>query len=212
MSSCEAHALCEDAPVAHDWPRLRRDADRLLDLQLWMLGRDILHPDGNALLAYGCERVPAPAGRGGTSAYRPPGAGGVLIWWGFGAATLLTGSEADRAAHAAAVFVERHAFGPRLLVAAPVLPLWTPSQLPRARFPRAADDWAAAVAGIVRIADGFGAYERWATDALDRGARRRLMEERMVDRRGRAARRAPEWGVPLPDRWARLTARLGGMA
>lgn len=192
----------------------------LLDVQLWLLGRDIAHAGGNALLAYGCERVRAPAGRGGTSAYLPPSTdGGTVIWWGFGAALIRTGASPVPGAaatpasaaiepDAAGVYIERHAFGPRLLASAPVLPLWTPAQLPRATFPRTAGEWGMARDGVAWIARSFAAYESWSEAALDRAERRRVMLERLRHHRGSAARRALASSAGLRERWDELAERL----
>ncbi|MGX6450126.1 hypothetical protein ACVU7I_18970, partial [Patulibacter sp. S7RM1-6] len=58
------------SPIAH-----------LLEVQFWLMGRDVERPDGNLLLRLGFVREPVPPGRKGSSRYRrrePDG--GVLLW------------------------------------------------------------------------------------------------------------------------------------
>ncbi len=69
----------------------------LLDLQFWLIGRDIEHPDGNLLIRMGFDREPAPDGLPVHSRYRwtSEGMNSVLWAWGLffqqeGAGLLLT--------------------------------------------------------------------------------------------------------------------------
>ncbi|MFY7922390.1 MAG: hypothetical protein ACOVSI_08245, partial [Gemmatimonas sp.] len=56
----------------------------LLDQQLWYIGHDTRHADGNALLRFGFERSRTPAG--GTSCYRLSAEDPTrqVVCWGFG--------------------------------------------------------------------------------------------------------------------------------
>ena len=58
----------------------------LVDQQLWYIGHDIRHADGNALARFGFERRRGASG--GTSCYRLPSVdpSRQLLCWGFGAA------------------------------------------------------------------------------------------------------------------------------
>lgn len=64
---------------------LRREAAGLLDQQLWCWGLDIRRPEGNALIAFGFERVPVAGGIRGSNAYvATVGEGITLGLWGSG--------------------------------------------------------------------------------------------------------------------------------
>lgn len=68
---------------AHTDPR--RLATRLLDLQLWCLGKDIEFPQGNLLLRFGMEKLSPPAGWKAVSLYRQSLSSGVsVLLRGFG--------------------------------------------------------------------------------------------------------------------------------
>ncbi|MGZ3461675.1 MAG: hypothetical protein ACXU86_24555, partial [Archangium sp.] len=97
MGSSLLHVLPSD---------LRREGERLFDLSMWCIGRDVTHT-GNLLLRRGLTREGIPAGQQGTSAYS--GAllgGGTLTLWGFGALCRVCGE---------AVYVPRDGFTPFLV-------------------------------------------------------------------------------------------------
>ncbi len=191
---------------------LRRLADELLDQQLWFIGQDIRHPDGNALLAYGCERWRAPQGCTGATAYLPPCNAGSVVWWGFGAA----GWDHPADSGGAAVMVERHAFGPRLLTRPLALPLWRIEQLPPRVFPRTPDQWRVAWSGVTVLVYAFIRYERWAVASLGAPHRLRVAAARPRDVRRTltvpATELADAWESFLLLGWRQVPQRLPAIA
>lgn len=179
------------------WRRAVRD---LLDAQLWCVGRDIQHVDGNALLRWGFARVRPPAGATGSSAYRLALADGSrCVLWGFavwyGAPALGAG-----------LLLHRHPFAARLTTSVePPLPLWRAEQLALA-LPSAvvAPDRAPALAA--RLARAFAGYEAWALATLGAAHRRECERERP---RG-VRRRQPVPCEALADGWRALAERLAG--
>ncbi len=56
----------------------------LLDLEFWLIGRDIEHPDGNLLVRLGFDREPAPDGTPLHSRYRWTSAAANVVLWAWG--------------------------------------------------------------------------------------------------------------------------------
>lgn len=99
-------------------------ATELFSQQLWCWGRDILHPQGNLLVALGLERTPPPPRSDSPSLYTAtPEAGTHVILRGFG---VFFG-----VADLGGVFVRRYGFRP-MLTPDPALavPLWSVEDLP----------------------------------------------------------------------------------
>jgi hypothetical protein len=198
-------------------PALHRLGDPLLDLQLWMLGQDRLHPEGNALARYGFQRGRHPEGHG-SSGYLlplndPPGTG--LVCWGYGiylgpvrlippgdaAPSRATGSPPG--APPLGVVLERHAFGPRVLTAPLALPVRAKAALGARHVPRAPLEQQAAGDGLRRVATLLADYERWALRTL--GHAHRLQALALLPRHKR--RRLP--ATPsLADGWDALRDAL----
>ncbi|WP_396215314.1 hypothetical protein [Gemmatimonas sp.] len=170
----------------------------LLDQQLWFIGHDIRHADGNALTRFGFERWRSPAV--GTSCYRLLGEAPThhVVCWGFG---IYVGPVHEstgclpEALHQESfgrlrrgVFIQRHSATPRLLSAPLPLPLHQPSELPTLRSPFTADDWSDVRAGMGVLAGVLARYEAWAHDAL--GAAHRTNVLAMVPRHKRRRFRA----------------------
>ena len=141
----------------------------LLDQQLWFIGHDIRHADGNALTRFGFERWRATSG--GTSCYRLRGDDPRydLVCWGFG---MYVGPVADAVssgttpAFPRGVLMQRHTVTPRLMDTPLVLPLHQPSELPRLHSPVTAHDWCEVQHGLHAMAAMLARYERWAFDVL----------------------------------------------
>lgn len=62
----------------------RRRVRALVDQQLWCLGVDVRHPDGNQLLTAGFTRHRCAEGTVGATAYARTDANRTLLVWGFG--------------------------------------------------------------------------------------------------------------------------------
>jgi len=94
-------------PLSYQAPAADRHLlAELLDQQMWFLGRDFQHPDGNLLLRFGFARERPPAEVSGTSRYAIATAAGTLVLWGWGAVW--------RDGHPLALLLRRHGPGPRL--------------------------------------------------------------------------------------------------
>ncbi len=132
---------------------VRREGERLFDLSMWCLGRDVLHPD-NLLLRRGLTRARLPAGQQGTSAYGSSLEGGeALTLWGFGVVC--------RSA-AGCVYVPRSGFTPALVEAERVeRPLFSVADLGVPRLPGTREECRAARAAVRGLARWLAAYEEW---------------------------------------------------
>ena len=206
---------------------LHRVGDPLLDLQLWMLGQDRLHPAGNALARYGFARARHPTGHGSSSYLLPmPGETGVaLVAWGYalylGAVTgvpldapsaparesppPINPVAASPAPTADGLLLERHAFGPRLLRAPLSLPLPGKQALGERHHPRSEADQHAARHRLLQVAAALAGYERWAVATLGEGHRRRALAALPRHKRRRMA------ATPsLAPAWETLGASLDG--
>ncbi len=198
-------------PPAGD-PTLLRAARGLLDQQLWCCGRDIHHPDGNALLRYGFERRRPPAGEAGSSAYAlalPDGRRCTL--WGF--AVLLEAPPLG-----AGLLLRRHPFVARLTdtdacadVAAGAHAsggaLWRVDQLPRAGRTNECARGGLGLRLGAEAARALAEYERWALDALGADHRQRCEAERP---RGVRRRQAVPC-VAQADAWSELAERADAL-
>lgn len=145
---------------------VRQHAEQLLDQQMWCLGRDIRHPDGNALLRYGFQVWRPPANVVGSSAYTLALASGhQLTLWGFG---LCFGHVAE----GGLVYLGRFQFKPtwRPEVTLPC-PVWDSTRLPRFQPPRTEDDWTRVRILTAGALNALGVYEEWALATLGRDYR-----------------------------------------
>jgi hypothetical protein len=201
----------------HTPPPLHRLGDPLLDLQLWMLGQDRLHAEGNALARYGFQRSRHPEGHG-SSGYLlplndPPGTG--LVCWGYGIylgpVRLIPPGDAPPSRATGSppgspplgVLLERHAFGPRVLTAPLALPVRAKADLGARHVPRPPREQRAAAEGLQRVATLLAAYERWALRTL--GTAHRLRALALLPRHKR--RRLPTT-PSLADGWDGLRDAL----
>jgi hypothetical protein len=133
---------------------VRRDGERLFDVELWCLGRDVAH-GGNLLLRRGLTRERLPPGQPGTSAYfgSLPG-GGALTLWGFGALCRVCGQS---------VYVPRDGFTPRLVEEAQRLehPVFQAEALGPLRPPELEHECQAARTAVVELAQWLAEHEEW---------------------------------------------------
>lgn len=60
---------------------LRTDFSALLDVQFWLMGRDVEHPGGNLLCRFGFTREPAPHHVGGPGRYTWTQGERVIVLW-----------------------------------------------------------------------------------------------------------------------------------
>lgn len=168
-------------------PRVRKLGSKLLDQQMWCWGRDIVRPQGNALISYGFTRERPPKGVTASSAYVfHPAPGREFRVWGFG----LLYSEASLGG----VYLGRRDFSPKL-IGGPVRDVWRPGQLIRARRARTAEE-DEVVRHLLRGAlCRIAAYEWWALEELGRPHR-----EQCVATWHKAT--VPAEG--MPETWERL--------
>ena len=144
----------------------------LLDQQLWFIGHDIRHADGNALTRFGFERRRGSAG--GTTCYQLASEDPArdLVCWGFGVYVGPVDNAARPAPHDApretprGVFLQRHSLTPRLLSGPLALPLHQPSELPLLRSPVTPHDWHEVQSALRHLAAELARYEQWARDTL----------------------------------------------
>lgn len=174
-------------------PDVRREGERLFDVSMWCIGRDVSH-EGNLLLRRGLAREGIPAGQQGTSAYSGAlSGGGALTLWGFGALCRVCGE---------AVYVPRDGFSPCLLDEARVVwPVFQSVGLGGAlREPATPRERQAARAAVVALADWLAGYEEWVVEQTGSGWRHACV----------AARRkvSPVPVETLPAAWKRLAERV----
>ena len=177
-------------------PPLCVEGERLLDLSLWCLGRDVCHPD-NLLLCRGltCERLPT--GQRGTSAYSGMlGGGGVLTLWGFGALCRVAGQ---------CLLVPRDGFLPVLVdPACATRSVFQAEQLGRWRAPVTPEERAAARTAVVGLAGWLAGHEEWVGARVGPQWRRECVA---------ALRKGPRVPVEgLAEGWRRLAARVEALA
>jgi hypothetical protein len=174
---------------------VRRDGERLFDVAMWCLGRDIGRED-NLLLRLGFTRERKPEGQPGTSAYSgvlPEG--GAFTLWGFGVLCHVCGE---------AIYVPREGFTPRLVDAARlVAPVFQAEGLGPLRPPATASECEAARLAVVALARGLAGYEAWVQEAVGLEWRHTCL----------AARRkaSPVPAEALPVAWRRLAARIASL-
>lgn len=151
-------------------------ADLLLDQQLWFLGQDIRHADGNALTRFGFQRLRAPGAT--ASAYvllLEPALGLVCMGFGvyLGPVSFLDETAAPPAGHG--VVWRRHTRSPRLTRRGLLLPLRGPNELPETCEGTAGESRAALAISVRRLARVFAAYEAWAITTLGPAHRGRAL-------------------------------------
>jgi hypothetical protein len=164
-------------------PRRSLRLNVLLDQQLWYLGQDIRHPDGNALVRFGFERLRSPGE--GTTCYRlamggEPGV--ALLCWGFAlyvghhvADTAGCAAHPPRGPTPAGVMLLRHAASARLIWPSLCIPLHKPSELPRLDPPRTGLEQVQLSEGVARLARQLQHYETWTEQALGAAHRTRVL-------------------------------------
>ncbi len=107
---------------------LGKQVGPLLDLQLWLFGRDIVHPSGNRLLAQGFSLRRSPERHDPCSAYEKS----PLTLWAFG--LLWRGPSR-------ALYVPRIPYAPKLLsLETDVSGVWSKRDLPTIPAPTSADE------------------------------------------------------------------------
>lgn len=173
------------SPLACPWhgADCRHLGRALLDAQLWCLGQDILHADGNLLAAYGARRWREGLTDRQPSSYRHDRASGERVaLWGYG---LWLGD----ATVGAGCFVRRKQFVPVLTDDAwPGAAAFVRDDRPGRRPTTAAErDRLAAL--LCHLARWCGDYERWVAATQPASWRREceLRRPRATRRRGRLA-------------------------
>jgi hypothetical protein len=174
--------------------KLRKFGAALLDQQLWCFGRDLRHPEGNALDRYGMQCARMPAKQNGSHAYtRAECAKRRVVLWGFGA---FFGDD-----DLGGLFIRRYTIEPCLTpVARLELPLWRVAQLPNAAPPRSIERIGDAITLSTALFGWLAAYERWVGDTLGPGWR-----DACIDAWHR--RRCTD-GAHMPDAWLELRQQI----
>ncbi len=149
---------------------VRRMALRLLDLQLWCMGRDVRH-EGNMLLRYGfTHRRPPDAAHGGSEyALHLPSQHTVTLW-GYGV----------HLAHPdeGGLFLKRYAFAPRWTPPGCVpAQCWHVQAWKQARAPRTPSESLETAARLGEIAAWFATYETWIIRHTDLAYRKRTLDQ-----------------------------------
>jgi hypothetical protein len=143
---------------------VRRRAIRLMNQQYWCWGQDIRRPEGNLLLAYGCQRVRPPAGVLGSTRYALSlRADCEITFWGFG----LTFASAP----AGTLFLPRSGFAPRLAPAGiQVAEIWSLDDVPSLPEP-VAGDWPQLCHLLASLTRWIAEYEEWVLTRYGAGYR-----------------------------------------
>lgn len=129
---------------------LHQEIAWMLDLQFWLFGCDIKHPQGNLLIELGFERTRPPEGLSGSTQYQARIADGVLKLWGFGFWYKTINDSQG-------VFLRRHEFDPRLYTLSK--PIWRIEDLPPSQFPATVAQIAYTWECLSRVFDWFANYE-----------------------------------------------------
>ncbi|SEM85875.1 hypothetical protein SAMN05444354_12487 [Stigmatella aurantiaca] len=171
---------------------LQRDAERLFDITLWCLGKDVTCPEGNLLLRRGLSRTRRPEDQKGCSAYGCVLPGGAsLTMWGFG---MLLQEEAE------ALFLARDGFSPRWVEPACVRwPVFLAEGLGPLRTPLRFEEQRAARRAVVTVAEWLALYEEWVLAELGVDWRRECLESRR--------KASPVRAEELPGAWWRIATR-----
>lgn len=148
-------------PARFHAPSAARKLGRiLLDQQMWCWGRDVVRPEGNALLEYGFRRRRPPEGLMAASAYvLCPNPGQELRLWGFG--LLWTEEETG------SLFLRRRRFSPRLVSGPEAFEeVWRAEQTPATLRPRSESDHVLTRRLLKDAFSWIAGYERWAQRTL----------------------------------------------
>ncbi len=195
-ASAAEHARDLSIPLAS-----RRALVALLDWQLWYWGQDIQHAQGNALLAYGFDRVRGPQdGTQRSTAYTLQSTGNVppalhdlssLTVWGFGICATHAGHGSD-----GSLILVRHESSLGLSTCPLHAKAGTRNDLPARVFPQTSQQWRAVRQSLVSVARCVIDYETWAKHTL--GAAHRANAQA---RRPRAVRRRHSQPPFLAKAW-----------
>jgi len=156
MAVLNGSSVCVGEAYGRRIRSVRVRALRLLDQQLWCLGRDVCE-HGNLLMRYGMTRRRPPDAGAGSSEYAwDDGAGFRVTFWAYGVHVMRAGE--------AGVFLKRYAFAPRLTRpgAAP-RGCWQVQAWKRARAPRTTEDMRLACARLAALGEWCARYEAWVT-------------------------------------------------
>ncbi len=171
----------------------------LLDAQLWCLGQDILHAEGNLLAAFGGVRHRDGLHAGQPSCYRlvPPDGGSLRVCaWGYG--LWLGDLEAGDGC-----FVRRKGFAPVLTSADwPWAGAFGRDDRP-GRRPRSAAESARLATLVAALAEWCAGYERWIAGTVAPGWRATCESRRPRGRRRGAGHRP---AATLAEGWGALRA------
>lgn len=143
----KTHLFSLDIPqsIQNEW-------SRLFSKQLYCIGKDILHKD-NLLLQYGFSRKRPPNPDKGSSQYSFSDQTGKIILWGFG---MICATNND------GIFLERKAFGPKLLKMNSLLSnQWEPSQFSQCTLPKTKEENLLMLKLVIKSIKWMENYENW---------------------------------------------------
>lgn len=125
---------------------MRNEGARLMDLQMWFLGQDVIHRGGNLLQAYGFEKFPSQVPKR-ASLYRRDG----IQAWSWGVWCSVCG----------AVYLPRQTFAPLYTPSSDVPTIWRVEDLPTLRAPQTADEIKEAHEATCAVCCLWAEYENW---------------------------------------------------
>ena len=159
----------------HTRSSFRRRAAGLLDQQLWCLGKDILHPEGNVLIELGlCQyREPGQPVNGCTMYRGPMDNEATLRLWGFGVLIEMPKSPA--------VFIRRYDFQPKLCNA-PTKPIHDIDHLGTLSNPVSRADVLLLRDRLPRLCDWLARYEHWIAERYGQKYRQDILAARVAKR------------------------------
>ncbi len=176
-------------------PKLEKKGSLLLDCQMWCLGRDICHSQGNLLIQYGCERCPAPDGSQKSAYVLACSSGIKLVFWGFGIFCA--------AGNTGGLYLNRYHFRPQYSPDGRIPQAWSAAELPECRAPITATEMATASGMLADILDELYRYETCVLDQY--GTKYR---ENVIWAHPNHSKYSPQHGVDLKLGWQSLSQLL----
>jgi hypothetical protein len=148
----------------------------LVDQQLWFLGCDIRHAEGNALMEFGFERHRAPDAGQPSCYVLTLNTQCVVACWGFAVYCGPLGAARSTPAPCGALLL-RHALGSRVTLQPLSLPLHARQALPAHRAPESRIERETMEIHLGRLAHTLARYEQWAVTALGDAYRRSTLRD-----------------------------------
>jgi hypothetical protein len=179
-------------------PQLEKTGSLLMDCQMWCLGRDICHTQGNLLIQYGCERRPAPEGRQKSAYVLAHSSGIQLIFWGFGIFCAI--------GELGGVYINRYHFRPQYSPYGSIPDAWSAAELPECRAPITSTERAAAAGMLAQIVEALYHYEMWVLDRYGTAYR-----EKVIWAHPNHSKHSPQQGADLKLGWHALAQQIAAV-